>query len=363
MPVESMPFGMGPYGAHHMAGNVSEWTRSPLPPGYVARGGSWNDALYTFGRTGAFPALYASSEVGFRCVKPLDGDGNDQGEFALTPSGFVPKYEPVDDRAFEEIRARYEYARTPLKPRVVERVDQGDWTREKIEYEVEGRTVPAYLYLPRNFKRPLQVLHFSPAGDVYSGWRTVPHSVEISLAPVIRGGRAIFAVVMPGFIGRPHPPGFVEPDSRSVEFVDYTVRQVTEMRRGLDYLETRPDIDRSRIGFYAVSAGSWEGVVLLGVESRYRSILLMGSGILPEEVTDTPAANRINFAPRIAAPKLMIQGRYDESAPLKSAAEPLYRLLRDPKRLELFEGGHVPTMNLAIPMMTKWFDETLGRVE
>ncbi len=363
MPVESMPFGLGPYGAYHMAGNVSEWVRNPRPPGYVVRGGSWNDALYTFGRTGGFPASYASSEVGFRCVKPLDGDGNDQGEFALSPSGFVPKYEPVGDQAFEEIRARYDYTKTPLKARVVERVDQGDWTRERIEYEVDGRTVPAYLYLPRNFKRPLQVLHFSPAGDVYSGWRTVPHSVEISLAPVIRGGRAIFAVVMPGFIGRPNAPGFVEPDSRSVEFVDFTVRQVTEMRRGIDYLETRPDLDRSRIGFYAVSAGSWEGVILLGIENRYRSILLIGSGILPREVTDTPAANRINFAPRIAAPKLMIQGRYDESAPLESAAEPLYRLLREPKRIEVFEGGHVPTVNIAMPMMTRWFDETLGKVE
>lgn len=59
----------------------------------------------------------------------------------------------------------------------------------------------------------------------------------------------------------------------------------------------------------------------------------------------------------------MFQGRYDESAPLKSTAEPLYRLLREPKRLEIFEGGHVPPLNIAIPMMTKWFDETMGRVE
>ena len=363
MPVNSMPFGIGPSGAHHMAGNVSEWTRNPMPPGYAVRGGSWNDALYTFGRTGAFPAMYASAEVGFRCVKALDGDGNDQGEFALSASGFVPQYRPVDDKAFVEIHARYEYSKTPMSARVVERVDQGDWTREKIEYDVDGRTVPAYLYLPKNYKRPLQVVHFSPAGDVYNGWRTLPHSIEISLAPIIRGGRAIFAVVMPGFIGRPEPPGFVQPDTRSVEFVDTTVRQVKELRRGLDYLGTRGDIDSSRIAFYAVSAGSGTGVVLAGVENRYRSILLIGSGIGPGEVSDTAAANRINFAPHIAAPKLMVQGRYDESAPLKSDAEPLFRLLREPKRLKVFEGGHVPAQSISIPMMTKWFDETLGRVQ
>jgi serine/threonine protein kinase/formylglycine-generating enzyme required for sulfatase activity len=363
MPVDGMPFGISPYGAHHMAGNVSEWTRNPLPPGFAVRGGSWNDALYTFGRTGALPAGYASPEVGFRCVMPLQGDGRDQGEFALSATGFAPTYQPVDDKTYQEIAARYDYPKTPVKARVVERLDQGDWMREKIEYEVNGSVVPAYLYLPKNYRRPLQVVHYSPAGDVYSGWRSVPQSIEISLAPVIRGGRAVFAVVMPGFIGRSRPPGFEEPDTRSAEYVDYTARQMVEMRRGIDYLETRPDIDRSRIAFYAQSAGSWEGLILAAVEKRYRSILLIGTGIDKGEVTDTPAANRINFAPRISGPKLMFQGRYDESAPLQSEAEPLFRLMREPKRLETFEGGHVPALSVAIPKMTAWFDETLGKVQ
>jgi hypothetical protein len=38
-------------------------------------------------------------------------------------------------------------------------------------------------------------------------------------------------------------------------------------------------------------------------------------------------------------------------------------LLREPKRMEIFDGGHVPTLELGIPMITRWFDETLGRVE
>lgn len=296
-------------------------------------------------------------------MKPLEGDGRDQGEFALTASGFVPEYQPVSDEAFKEIRTRYEYEKTPLVSRVVERIDQGDWTRERIEYEVDGRTVPAYLYLPKNFKRPLQVVHFSPAGDVYSGWRSLPQSVEVSLAPIIRGGRAIFAVVIEGFIGRPRPEGFVLPDTRSSELVDHTVREVMEMRRGLDYLESRPDIDASKIAYFGMSAGTGTGLVLTGVENRYRSVLFVGTHLHPREVTDTPAANRINFAPRIECPKLMLQGRYDESAPLESQARPLFNLMREPKRLEVFEGGHVPPQTIQIPAMTKWFDETLGKVQ
>src|SRR5438128_7457750 len=86
-------------------------------------------------------------------------------------------------------------------------------------------------------------IHFAPAADVDGGFRTLPDSIESRLSPYIRGGRAIFSVVLEGYVGRPRPPGFEQPDSRSEEFVDYVVRRVTELRRGLDYIETRPDLD------------------------------------------------------------------------------------------------------------------------
>jgi hypothetical protein len=41
---------------------------------------------------------------------------------------------------------------------------------------------------------------------------------------------------------------------------------------------------------------------------------------------------------------------------------PLYNLLREPKRLEVYEGGHVPPSARLISSTTAWFDETLGPV-
>jgi len=361
MPVDSLPFGMSPWGAEQMAGNVSEWCRNANPPGYATRGGGWNDAVYAFGRTGAYPAFYSSGNLGFRCVKSVDAKGGDEGDLSLAAAGFVPDYKPVDDRKFEELRARYDYARTPLDARVIEAEDTPEWRREKIAYNVAGKTVIAYLYLPVGFKRPLQVIHFSPAGDVESGTRTLRASIDSNLAPLIRGGRAVFSVALEGFLDRPVKT-VDEPDSRSREYVDYTVSRVTELRRGLDYLETRPDIDMSRVGFAASSAGTWAGVVLAAVENRYRSIYLIGAGVRPNEITDAPAANRINFLPQIKPPKLLVQGRYDESSPLKSDAEPLFRLMREPKRLHVYEGGHVPPREIYVREMQTWMDETLGPV-
>jgi hypothetical protein len=103
-------------------------------------------------------------------------------------------------------------------------------------------------------------------------------------------------------------------------------------------------------------------VILTAVEPRYRSVMFIGTRVRPSEQTDVPAANRIYFAAHIAPPKLMLQGRYDEEAPLATTAEPLFRLLPKPKRLEVYEGTHVPPAEVFIPIATRWLDETLGPV-
>ena len=360
VPVDSMPFGMSTWGAHHMAGNVSEWVRNAKPPGHAARGGSWNDATYAFGNTAAFPPMYSSPTLGFRCVKEIAP--GDSGDYALDEKEVSPTYHAVDDRTFEQLRKSYDYPNTPLNARVIETRDAPDWRREKIAFDVNGKTVIAYLFLPRGFKPPYQVIDFAPAGDVDNGLRSLAASIEARLPGQIRSGRAIFAVALEGYIDRPRSGAFEVPDSRSDEYLDYVVARVTELRRGLDYLVTRKDIDPTRIAFEADSAGVWAGVILAAVDNRFRSVLFVGSGVHGREVTDAPAASRINFLPHISAPKMMLQGRYDESSPYAGDFLPLYRLLREPKRAVIFEGPHVPPAEVYLRESQKFLDETLGKV-
>jgi formylglycine-generating enzyme required for sulfatase activity/dienelactone hydrolase len=358
---DAMPFGVSAVGAYHMAGNVSEWGRNALPPGFVARGGGWNDAVYAYGRTFALPPFYAASTLGFRCVKSLQDGTSDDGGFDLSPSGFLPQYKAVGDAEYESLRARYDYVKTPINGRVVETVDAAAWRRETVEFTAGDKTVPAYLYIPKGYSPPLQVIYLSPAGDVVSGWRSLPQSVESQLAPAIRSGRAVFSVMLEGFIGRPRT---VERPSSlaTAEYVDYVFSRVYELRRGMDYIESRKDLDASRIAFVGPSAGAAAGVILTAVDPRFRSVMFIGTGLEPEELGAPPIVGRMNFAPRIKAPKLMLQGRYDEDAPLASSAEPLFRLMRDPKRLTVYEGSHVPSAEIAVPAIQNWLDETLGPV-
>jgi hypothetical protein len=58
----------------------------------------------------------------------------------------------------------------------------------------------------------------------------------------------------------------------------------------------------------------------------------------------------------------MISGRYDELWAFKSASEPLYKLLPEPKQLEVFNGGHSVLLELSVPIVSTWLDETLEPV-
>ena len=70
----------------------------------------------------------------------------------------------------------------------------------------------------------------------------------------------------------------------------------------------------------------------------------------------------MNFAPHIRAPKLMVNGRWDEDFAFKTEAEPLFKLLSEPKSLEIYDGGHIPSAQVLVPPVNAWLDRTLGPV-
>ena len=362
LPVDSMEFGMSPYGAFNMAGNVSEWCLNETSQAFITSGGSWEDPFYLFGYYGAYPGFYSSNKLGFRCVMNLPGSASDQGAQQIKLEEEVPNYTAASEASVRSALRYYEYERTPLDPQIVDVIETDEWRREKIAYNgAGGERALAYLYLPKNFRGPFQVINFMPAGDVFNRARTLPESTEANLAAHIKSGRAVFSVVLKGFLERDLPPDYRPSEPGTIEFVERSAQMIGDVRRGLDYLETRTDIDSGRIAYYAPSSTDFK-LILPAVDARYRSVIFQGSGVRKYMTQWMPAANAINFVGLIRAPKLMLQGRYDEASPLKTEAEPLYQLLREPKRLTVFEGGHIPAPQIAIPTLKNWLDETLGPV-
>jgi serine/threonine protein kinase/formylglycine-generating enzyme required for sulfatase activity len=363
MPVNSSEFGMSPFGAYNMAGNVSEWCLNETSQGFLSAGGAWGEPTYTFANYGTFPGFYSSDKRGFRCARNVTGETGDQSAMRIEIIEEIPTYKPSSEASFNELVKYYRYDKTPLDPQIVETKDTDGWRREKITFNgADGERAIAYLYLPRNFARPLQVIHFVPPGDVENGARPLPQAMEDILSPVVKSGRAVFGVVLKGYVERLRPESYVAPDPTTVEYRDKIVNWMTDLRRGLDYLETRNDIDAGRIGFFGPSSGARIGLILAAVENRYRSVFLMGAGVRKSYDQWIPEANPVKFAAHIRTPKLMMHGRYDENLSLKTEAEPLFKLLPQPKRLVLYDGGHVPPLELLVTTINSWLDETLSPV-
>ncbi|MCH7474060.1 MAG: protein kinase [Gemmatimonadetes bacterium] len=245
-PVDAYPFGLSPFGAHAMAGNVKEWTLNEMGDGHAVVGGSWEDPIYVFSSFGSFADLATSPGLGFRCVRNTPGAVGDQGAWRIDVDERTPSYTPVDEATFRMLLTHYRYDAWPLEPEVVETVETDDWIREKVRLAgSDDDDILAYLYLPKNAAAPFQTMVFVPGGNAY--YEPVSDAAEWLLGPNIRSGRALLVVVMDGMVEREWEPDYVRPEPTSVRFRDLVVRNGTELRRGVDYLEMRDDIDNDRL--------------------------------------------------------------------------------------------------------------------
>ena len=136
---------------------------------------------------------------------------------------------------------------------------------------------------------------------------------------------------------------------------------MTDERRALDYVATRSDLDASRVAYVAISSDSSLKLGLPAVEPRYRAVIWHGA-CLRAGNAPLPEIHPANLIPHIRAPKLFVHGRYDEGCRLKSETEPLVKLLREPTRLAYYEGGHIAPLELMVPTINSWLDETMGPV-
>jgi eukaryotic-like serine/threonine-protein kinase len=361
MPVDSFEFGISPYGCYNMAGNVAEWCLNRKGDDFFTAGGSWRDPPYLFGDYGAFPGVYSSNTLGFRCVLNSPHAKGDQGAIRFPAREESPTYPATSDASFRSWVPHYRYDKAPLDPKTEEVVETPEWRREKISYNSghEERTF-AYLFLPKGSKPPFQLIQYIPGTSAFTSV-TVPQSVDFMAQGQIKAGRAVFTVVLRGYVERKDPLYVRERDGTKVRYREQLVYWATEIRRGLDYVETRPDIDAQKIAFWNVSISPF--VLFAALDPRYRSVIFEGDGFPKEWLKFLPEANPIFFASHVRPPKLMLNGRYDEQWSLHSAVEPMYKVLREPKRLEVRDCGHIPPPQASVPIINSWLDETLGPVQ
>ncbi len=66
----------------------------------------------------------------------------------------------------------------------------------------------------------------------------------------------------------------------SHQYTERLIKWVKDFSRSIDYLETRTDIDTTKLGFYGHSWGGWMGGIIPAVEERLEVNILVVGGLL-----------------------------------------------------------------------------------
>jgi len=366
-PVGNNP-GLNCFGTYDLAGNVREWCMNETGIGRIVRGGSWKDANYLFTDMSQLPAMDRSIENGFRCVTYLDKDHIPEEIFhpvIMSDSRDYNHEEPVPEVEFQIYKKQFLYDKTELNTEIEERKETAkEWIEEKVTYDAayENERITAYLYLPKGVSPPFQtVIYFPHAGaEELPVYKSADDRMFSEFDFIIKNGRAVLFAIYKGTyernVERPLIP-------RSYAYNEMLSKQVKDISRSIDFLETRPDIDTSRLGYYGTSMGARLGAIILAVERRIKLGLLASGGL--GGYRRYSEVDEINYVSRVETPVLMINGRYDFIFPLGTNVQPMFELLgtaEEDKTLKIYDTPHYIPRNDLIKESLNWLDSYFGPV-
>jgi dienelactone hydrolase len=267
----------------------------------------------------------------------------------------TPSIERLGEEASRAVAQFYEYdASIPLEARVVEKVEKDDSFREKIVFRgPQGFLVPAYLQFPSSGAAPypcVLLLH-GWSGSKENWWQDGNYiSGGNARKALLTAGFAVLAldvqchgdrIAQNDFAPANH---YVDPSAGSnprkgyFSLAEIYVQTTRDYRRAIDYLETRPDIDKSRIGVVGYSMGGTQTFLLTGVEPRIKAAVAVAA---PADKSKWSLVAPQNFVRGIGErPFLTIMGRADPMCPVEHAQQLQSMIDTKTKDQVFFDAGH-----------------------
>jgi serine/threonine protein kinase/dienelactone hydrolase len=353
--------GISTYGTHDMAGNVKEWAFNTAGDRRYILGGSWLDPSYKYLEHDAQLPMARDRGFGFRLIREGTPPPPAAAADISVAKQKVP--EPVDDATYRTYARLYDYDAMPLNATTDEVDDShASWRREKVSFDAaySSERVPAYVFIPKNARPPYQTIVFFPGSDAVetaSSRRLWLQWVDFFM----KSGRVVIYPIYKGTYER-RVTGPLGP----VASRDLRVQRVKDVRRTLDYIASRADLDPQRVAYYGLSLGANYGAVALAIEPRFKTAVLLAGGLHYSPRT-LPEGQRQNFLPRVTLPVLVVNGRDDFTAPYEQSQRPMFELLGTPaanKRHVVLDGGHLPAdYTRGVREILGWTDRWLGPVE
>ena len=249
--------------------------------------------------------------------------------------------------SYAELAKLFLYDSTaPLAVHVVSTTDDAGVTVQSIEFAIEPGAAPcsATLAIP---KRSAQFPAVVWLGSGDKDW--APYAIEFS-----KRGAISLALDNCGNA----------PVSDAKGFYRNEIRAVIAIRRGLDLLDARKDVDRKRIAFVGHSGGAMLGADAVAVDGRFNAAVFEGGlqgfsyhicssphpyavGIrrqlgaaLPQFIATLAPADSILYVGHEAPATLLFQSaRHDQGVP-SSDAQAFFDAASEPKQIIWYDTGH-----------------------
>ena len=223
--------------------------------------------------------------------------------------------------------AQFSYnASVPIEPKLVSRQSRNGATVQDITYaRPKGGIVPAYLVTqPNASAAPAVVFMHWGLGD--------RHTFLDDALTLASYGVTSLLIEAP----------FNRPEASRDENAD-VVQAVVDVRRGIDLLTARKDVDPKRIGFVGLSYGAHIGALLASSEPRLRALVLSGGLGSNAEAEKNPALAPYDAETWISkphsAPVFLQFARNDEFISRDQAGR-FIKATSDPVIYKWYEGNH-----------------------
>lgn len=263
----------------------------------------------------------------------------------------------------------YEYdQKLPLEDSVALISDSLGYDLSLVEFtSVHNKRVSGLLSVPSNSKPMPVVILLHGVGD-----RKTVDYIEAGHDYFIKSGYAVLRIDVANHGDRKeHDYDFNLVDGYRYWTRDIITQTVFDLRRSIDFLETRPELDSNRIGFFGISLGGIIGTIFSGVDQRVKVpiialaggnlSLMFGMDAFSEDTKEFfSLIDPINFVEQISPrPLLMINSENDEIiAPLTSKL--LFKKANEPKEIIWYPSKHrdLP-IEKAYPEGIKWLQKQL----
>lgn len=172
--------------------------------------------------------------------------------------------------------------KTALSPEILEEIDCGKYLRQKVAYNVEeGDRVTAYVCIPKNLSGTTAAIfcHHQHNGEFDLGKSEVVglagNPDQAYAAELAERG---FVTLAPDAIAfeerdwsREGKAEYFELATRLVQGKTLMAKVLHDVKAGLDYLQTRPEVDNNRIGFIGHSYGGRMALWAPAFDNRIRA--------------------------------------------------------------------------------------------